>query len=64
MIWTLKDTGRPAPGVYAWDGKSLIGVWGYAEEVTIEEDGRLKGEGLRPDRIYKLEAVVPEIDID
>lgn len=52
IIWTLLSTKECCPGVYEWDGIDLIGVWGYAGMVFIDEAGELQGE-TRGDRITK-----------
>lgn len=32
----------------------MVGEWGYSDDVTIEEDGSLKGS-LSHDRIWRIE---------
>lgn len=52
LLWTLKSTGQPCPGVYkVHSDKSLTGAWGFGGSVIVEPDGSLSGE-THDDQIY------------
>lgn len=43
ILWTDLASGIPCPGVYEVKAGELHGVWGRAENVTVEKDGSLSG---------------------
>jgi hypothetical protein len=54
VMWTLKQNGRLAPGVYdlQTDG-TLTGAWGYDEDVEVDQKtwtitGRVMGDRIQP----------------
>ncbi len=52
LVWTLLSDGKRAPGLYDVKDKTLVGLWAYGEDVTIEDDGTVTG--LRfGDQIYR-----------
>lgn len=46
IVWTLKSTSEPCPGIYDAPRESdgaLVGVWGYSSKgVHIDDDGNLQ----------------------
>lgn len=54
VLWSLRSTGDPCPGVYEIKCGELIGLWGFGTEVEIKNDGSIGGE-VRADRIYLVE---------
>lgn len=54
LVWTLRATGEPCPGVYSLDDDgSLKGLWGYSSRVKIEDDGSISGQTYA-DKTYRL----------
>jgi len=43
ILWTLKATGDPCPGVYDWTEGELRGHWGFASDVSVNGKGELEG---------------------
>ena len=61
LIWTLRATDEPCPGVYTVNEKGeLVGEWGYAHDTKIEDDGRITGN-VRSDRVYLLPPLEPDL---
>jgi hypothetical protein len=65
LLWTLLSNGQPAPSLYkvveGIHGKELHGNWNYAENVTVDKDGKIEGLN-RPDVVRKIPPVMPEIE--
>jgi hypothetical protein len=55
VLWTLKHNGRLAPGVYVLqtDG-TLVGDWGYDEDVEVDTKAWTIKGNIQGDRIYPL----------
>ena len=60
VTWTFKSDGRVAPGLYTVepDG-TMIGIWGYGDQVQWEANGELTGT-VSPDRIYAMPTPEPD----
>jgi len=60
VTWTFKSDGRVAPGLYTVepDG-TMIGIWGYGDQVQWEANGELTGR-VSPDRIYAMPTPEPD----
>lgn len=64
LLWTEKASGRVAPSVYPAMGKEanglrfLTGRWGWSDEVAIDENGKLNGDG-RADHLREVVVEVP-----
>lgn len=56
ILWTLKTTGEACPGVYRIEGNQLVGQWGHAEQVQVNDDGEITGNPL-PDVVRRVEIV-------
>lgn len=66
ILWTELPSLKPAPGVYSIqpDG-TLIGQWGYANDVDIDDKGNIfsrneGGEGLYDDHVRESSVEDPE----
>jgi len=46
LLWITRG-GRIAPGVYRQDGDTLVGNWGWVDDVEIALDGELIGQTCR-----------------
>lgn len=53
LLWTLKATGEPAPGLYHIKDLKLDGHWNYASKVITDENGEMQGLTYH-DQVYKL----------
>jgi len=64
LIWTLRATDEPCPGVYRivpnGAKPKLEGEWGRSGTVTIEKDGSLSG-ATQSDRVFEIVPVEPDI---
>ncbi len=61
LLWTERNTGRLAPSVYHLRGNQPVGLWGYAPEAFLRDDGTMAGE-CREDRLIRVVPAVPEPD--
>lgn len=44
LYWTATHSGQQAVGVYRVDGRKLMGHWGWADAVEINDQGELEGD--------------------
>lgn len=60
VTWTFKSDGKVAPGLYTVepDG-SLLGIWGYGDQVRWEANGELTGR-VSSDKIYAMPTPEPD----
>ena len=55
VLWTLKQSGRLAPGVYDLQtDNTLVGDWGYDNEVEVDAKTWKITGSIQGDRIYPL----------
>lgn len=54
ILWTLRATDEPCPGVYDMVDGNWTGKWGHSSSCQIDGDGNLVGT-VMSDSIYKVE---------